>query len=333
MKRKTACFIGTAAVLAGAWSICRNARYPLPREYRVFNKFFIPGILLSPKRVAAGNRLIRKMKPPQLPEGVEKRTEWVCTDENTRIRLTIYEPEQSAASLPCLVYYHGGGFCFEDAWYIHRNAAEYAKTARCKVVFVHYRTSDIAPFPTPFADCCAGLGHVWDNSERLGIDRAKIAVGGDSAGGALAAACCLWARDLGRIKVCFQMLLYPVTDSRMEHASMQKYVDSPLWNRSLNKKMWQLYLREGEHGQRAYASPLQAEDFSRLPPAYVEVEEFDCLHDEGIAYAEALRKAGCLVQLEDVKGTFHGFDIVGKAEQTRRMLRIRGDALRHIFWN
>ena len=154
-------------------------------------------------------------------------------------------------------------------------------------------------------------------------------MGGDSAGGALAAACALRARDEGGPWLCFQLLVYPVTDCRMETNSMRKYTDSPMWNAVLNRKMWELYLRDEDHGTPQYAAPLLAHDFSNLPPAYVEAEEFDCLHDEGIAYAKALEAAG--VQVEDVRGTFHGFDFFTGKEISKTMVQKRTQALRRAF--
>lgn len=131
--------------------------------------------------------------------------------------------------------------------------------------------------------------------------------------------------------MCFQLLVYPVTDCRMETDSMQKYTDSPMWNAGLNQKMWELYLREGDHGTPQYAAPLLAHDFSNLPPAYVEAEEFDCLHDEGIAYAEVLEAAGVEAQVEDVRGTFHGFDFFTGKEISKAMVQKRTQALQQAF--
>lgn len=118
-------------------------------------------------------------------------TEWIDSGKGGKIQLTIYRPETMKNDMPCLVYFHGGGFCLEDAPYIHEHMAKYAAKAECTVVFVQYRTSEKHPFPIPFADCWAGLEYVRKKSEDLHIDRKRIAVGGDSAGGALAAACTL----------------------------------------------------------------------------------------------------------------------------------------------
>ena len=112
---------------------------------------------------------------------------------------------------------------------------------------------------------------------------------------------------------------------------MRKYTDSPMWNARLNQKMWELYLREGNRGMLPYAAPLLARDFSDLPPAYVEVEEFDCLHDEGLAYAKALEAAGVAVQVEDVRDTFHGFDFFTGKEVSKAMIQKRIQALRQFF--
>lgn len=182
-----------------------------------------------------------------------------------------------------------------------------------------------------FADACAALRYAWDNAAALGIDRMRLAVGGDSAGGALAAGCAQWARDCAGIGLCFQLLLYPVTDCRMQTDSMRRGRDTPLWNARLNRRMWRLYLRGGAGDHPSWAAPMLAERFDGLPPAYVEVEQFDCLHDEGIAYAAALQAAGVSVQVEDVRGTFHGFDVFRKADLVKKQIEARSRALRTAF--
>ncbi len=177
----------------------------------------------------------------------------------------------------------------------------------------------------------AALRWVWDNASELRVDRKRIAVGGDSAGGTLAAACALRARNEAGPRLCFQLLVYPAADCRMETASMRKFTDSPLWNARLNRKIWELYLRDGDKGMPEYTAPMLAADFSNLPPAYVEVEEFDCLHDEGAAYAQALRAAGVDVELEDVPGTFHGYDFFIGKEISQTIVQKRIHALRRAF--
>lgn len=310
-----------AGIGPGVWCAHRDKKYPVQKELRFANKLVCPGWVASRGTARFSNWLLDRMAlaMPVPPQGVESRRTQIISADGAPVHLTIYRRSGLDWRAPCLVYFHGGGFCIRDQGYIHRYAAQYARGAECAVVFVHYRTADAAPFPAPFEDCYAALRRVWDNTSKLRLDRARIAVGGDSAGGALAAACALRARDEGGPKLCFQLLVYPATDSRMETDSMRKYTDSPLWNAGLNRKMWAIYLRDGDHGMPQCAAPMLASDFSGLPPAYVEVEEFDCLHDEGTAYAKALERAGVLVQLEDVKGAFHGFDFFMGKELAKTM--------------
>ncbi len=341
----------------------RRRRYPVAKGYFLPGLLAVPGRVLTPRTAALSNRILRLLPLPGPIDGIRRRRLHIEAEDGEKLALTVYEPEKDKpenphgassgenGGLPCLVYFHGGGFCIGDAGYIHRNGMDYARQASCKVVMVHYRTSDRFPFPTPFQDCCTGLRYVWEHSAELGIDRSRLAVGGDSAGGALAAACSLWARDEAEIRLCFQLLIYPVTDCRMETESMKKYTDSPLWNARLNRRMWEIYLRDIHlrdirlhdirlHDIRrqldsekisAYASPALARDFSGLPPAWIEVEQYDCLRDEGIAYGEALQRAGVAVEIKMRRGTFHGFDVFRGAAGTQQALRERGEALRRGF--
>lgn len=332
MKKKYIAALAAGAA-ASAWCVQRDRKYPVRRELRFANKLAVPGWTLNLKTAEMANRALNRMALtlPAPPKEVERWGTQIFSEDGTPVRLTRYRPEGLDWAAPCLVYFHGGGFCMRDAGYIHRYAARYAEGARCEVVLVHYRTADIAPFPAPFEDCYAALRWVWENAPRLRLDRARIAVGGDSAGGALAAACALRSRDEGGPRLCFQLLVYPVTDCRMKTDSMRKYTDSPMWNARLNQKMWELYLRDGDHGMEQYAAPLLACDFSDLPPAYVEAEEFDCLHDEGIAFAKTLEEAGVEVQAEDVQGTFHGFDFFADKKIAKAMAEKRIQALRDAF--
>ncbi len=332
MKRKHWAVLAAGAA-AGAWCVYRDQKYPVRRELRFANKMVVPGCVLSAGTAKLANRILARMRLrlPAPPQGIERRGVQIPSEDGASVHLTIYRPKDLDWAAPCLVYCHGGGFCMGDAGYIHQLAARYAQGARCMVAFVHYRTSDIAPFPVPFQDCYAALRWVWENAPALRVDRARIAVGGDSAGGALAAACALRARDEDGPRVCFQLLVYPVTDCRMETASMRRYTDSPFWNAGLNRRMWELYLRNGDGGTPEYAAPMLARDFLGLPTAYVEVEGFDCLHDEGIAYAQALRSAGVPTELEDVRGAFHGYDFFAGKEISEVMVQKRVEALRRAF--
>lgn len=230
-----------------------------------------------------------------------------------------------------LVYLHGGGFFFGAAGYHYANAKQYALQTPCKVIFVDYHLTPKHPFPIPAGDCFAAWLWTHENAERLGISKNKIAVGGDSAGGTLAAAVSLMARDRKASMPLFQLLVYPVTDRRMQYDSHKKFTDTPMWNSRLNVKMWDGYLPDKNIADIAYASPMEAESFACLPPTFVETAEFDCLHDEGIAYAKALQNAGINVTINETKGTMHGYDIVQNASVTKNALAQRIKYLQTAF--
>lgn len=243
------------------------------------------------------------------------------------IEVLILEPEGAENAKNCLVYFHGGGFLFPAAGYHYRLAVRYAKETPCKVVFVQYRLTPKHPFPVPAEDCYAAFRWAKEN-----LNCTHFAVGGDSAGGALAAAVAQMCRDrLGHCPL-FQLLVYPVTDRRMDTESNHRFTDTPMWNSKLSEKMWEAYLPDPTTPNIAYASPMEAESFADLPPAYVETAEFDCLHDEGLAYAEALRAAGVSVWVNETLGTVHGFDIVQKAPITQAAVAARIDYMREIFY-
>ncbi|MCC3865692.1 alpha/beta hydrolase [Terrisporobacter petrolearius] len=319
------------AGLIGTWFYHRDKKYPLTKGYYLMNKFSVPDKVLTLSNVKLANRLLSKGGLPKTPDGIIREMQYVKTENEEKIPLSIYKPKDMNYNIPCLIYFHGGGFFLKDEAYMHKLVCEYVKKAKCMVVFVHYRTADEYPFPTPFKDCCNAIQYVWENTEQLNVNKNKIALGGDSTGGALTGACTLWCRDETDIKLCFQMLIYPVIDSRMETETMKKYVDCPLWNSSLIKKMWKFYLRNGINGKKEYTSPILAEDFSELPPSYIETAEYDCAHDEGIDYAKSLISAGAKVHLEDVKSVFHGYDVFFNTEITKRMIEKRAQALHSAF--
>lgn len=331
MKKTYLVMTGVTAA-AALWCRLRDKKCPLAKGYSLMNKFIVPDGLFSYRVLKMANRRLASMELPEPPSGIKRTEKWIAVAKGEQIRLTIYGPRRTGKAMPCLVYFHGGGFCLEDAPYIHEHMGAYAEKAGCAVIFVHYRTAGSHPFPVPFEDCWAGLTYTRQNCEELHVDRNRIAVGGDSAGGALAAACALRSRREGKSDLCFQMLIYPVLDARMNTGSMKKYTDSPLWNARLSKKMWERYLKNGTFGKRCYASPAEAEDFHELPPAYIEAEQFDCLHDEAVNYWRALREAGVSARLQDVRGTFHGFDVFTKTMITKKMVNIRCQALRRAFW-
>lgn len=285
-------------------------KYPINKEFSPYSRFAPP----IRNAIIAG-WMGSMMRPPHWiwrDREVSVRKENLQRYDVAEIEVLVFDPYGIEEPSPCLVYYHGGGFFFGGAGYHYKLAKQYALNTPCKVVFVQYRLAPKHPHPTPAEDCYAALRWTFENAEKLNVDQEKIAVGGDSAGGALAAAVCQMARDRGTDLPCFQLLVYPVTYRRMNTESNRKYTDTPMWNAELSVKMWQGYVKSEDAPDIAYASPMEAKPFEGLPMAYIETAEFDCLHDEGIAYGEALRAAGVAVAFNETKGTMHGFDIVEK---------------------
>lgn len=247
-----------------------------------------------------------------------------------KIDALLYEPKNTKDKLPILVYYHGGGFIYRAAPYHYRLVKDYCRLGDCKVLMVDYRVTPRHVFPVQTEDCYAALKWVVENAESLVIDKSRIAIGGDSAGGCLCAATGLMNRDRGLTKLCGQMLVYPVADRRMITDSMKKFTDTPVWNSVLSAKMWKLYLTDKNVEHIGYASPAEASAFSNLPTAYVETAEFDALHDEGINFANSLENAGVPVTIK-TSATMHGFDMAGKSEIVKKSVEARTAFLRKIF--
>jgi acetyl esterase len=226
------------------------------------------------------------------------------------IPIRVYAPVASTATKGALVYFHGGAFVLGDLELEHGRCVRLAAEADVVVVSVDYRLAPEHPFPAGFDDCVAALAWTVANAEDLNVDPARIAVGGSSAGGALAAAVALHARDNGGPHLAFQMLIYPVIDSRLETASTLAFETTPGWTSIASTRMWANYLSDQRDATSPYASPAHAESLVGLPPAYVMTAEFDPLRDEGIAYAARLLADGVSTDLCQIAGTAHGFDLI-----------------------
>jgi acetyl esterase len=223
------------------------------------------------------------------------------------VEVCVITPRDLAAPAPALYWIHGGGFVLGDVDGDLAATAHIAAAAGLVVVSVEYRLAPEHPFPAPAEDCYAGLTWLAEHADELGVDPARIAVAGVSAGGGLAAAVTLMARDRGGPALCFQLLDIPDLDDRLCTASMLEFVDTPVWNRPKAILSWQAYLGPGHQGGTSpYAAPARAADLRGLPPAYVVTCEFDPLRDEGIEYALRLMQAGVPVELHHYPGTFHG---------------------------
>ena len=241
--------------------------------------------------------------PPIEIAGVEDRT---LPGPEGEIPVRIYTPEGSAP-FPVLVFFHGGGWVIGDLESHDALARKLALEAGCLVVAIDYRLAPEAKFPAAPEDCYAATCWVTEHAAEIGGDPARIAVGGDSAGGNLSAVVAQMARDRGGPELCFELLVYPVTNHDYSTPSYTENAEGYFLTRASMEWFWNHYLSEASEGQHAYASPLRAHSLAGLPPTLVITAEFDPLRDEGEAYAEKLRQAGVPVSCTRYDGQIHGF--------------------------
>lgn len=249
-----------------------------------------------------------------LPSGPTPGEELLDVTDLSDPPVRVYRPKGVAGDLPGLLYLHGGGFCLGSVATEHPLCVQLALALQCVIVSVEYRLAPEHPYPAGLDDCYAALVHL---AQMDGVDPRRVAVHGLSAGGGLAAATVLKARDLGTPAVCFQSLGIPELDDRLETPSMQAFTGTPLWSRPQAVLSWQYYL--GGRPADAYAAPARAEDLAGLPPTYLTTMELDPLRDEGLTYAMRLLAAGVSVELHSYPGTFHGAQVVRGAAVVDRM--------------
>lgn len=240
------------------------------------------------------------------------------------VSVRIYTPEGIEERVPALFHIHGGGFVIGSLDSEMGSVIALCRHLNIVIVSVGYRLAPETPYPGGLEDCYTAWLWSLENAASLSIDASRFGITGMSAGGGLAAATCLLCRDRNSPLPIFQFLGIPELDDRLETPSMQKFVDTPMWNRPNAELSWDYYL--GEQFQRGgdnvpyHAAPARAEDLSNLPPAYVSTMEFDPLRDEGILYAMKLMQAGVQTELHTFPGTFHGSTLFTSAEISKREL-------------
>lgn len=276
--------------------------------------------------------LLSAMPAPELPDGLAVDVRTIAgLDDDPDLEVRVYRPQDLPGDAPALLWIHGGGLVLLDAASDEANCARRATDVGCVIVSVDYRLAPEAPFPSAVRDCYAALWWLSDNAAELGVDPARIAVGGASAGGGLAAGLALMARDRGGPAICFQHLVFPMLDHRNVTHSSHVITDGRVWNRAANVAAWAYYL-DGADEVSPHASPAIATDLAGLPPAYIPVGDLDLFLDEDVAYAQALSRAGVAVELRVYPGAFHASSgLVADAPLSVRWRHDEDDALRRAF--
>ncbi|WP_431131390.1 alpha/beta hydrolase [Variovorax paradoxus] len=306
-----------------------------------------PGTLLTARMASVVERMARaghpsldQLTPEEAKASYEKgagvlevpkpdlaRTE----DVGVRVRdgfelpMRLYAP--SREKLPALVYFHGGGFTVGNIRTHDTLCRVLSMKSGCAVVSVDYRLAPAHKFPTASNDAWDAFAFIANEGARLGLDTSRLAVGGDSAGGTLAAVCAILARDAG-LPLALQMLIYPGTTAHQDTASHLRYADGPLLTKALIDYFFGQYVRTPADRDDWRFAPLLADDVDGVAPAWIGLAECDPVVDEGIAYADKLRAAGVAVDIEIYRGVIHEFLKMGRA--IPEALQAQDDAARAL---
>jgi acetyl esterase len=280
----------------------------------------------------ARRRLAESVKPlVGTGEPVAKVEDMTIPGPAGDLPVRVYWPS-AEPDLPVVAFFHGGGFTIGNCDTHDGTSRAIANRSGAIVMSVEYRLAPEHTFPAPLDDCYAAAAWLAANAASLGGDGSRLAVAGDSAGGNLAAAVALRARDAAGPRIAFQLLVYPVTDlssSRDRHESQRTNATGYFLTHTQMEWFRSQYLRDDSAGDDPLASPLVADDLSGLPPALVVTAEFDPLRDEGEAYAARLREAGVPTTLRRVDGVFHGFfSMIGLIPGSAEAVDAAGTALR-----
>lgn len=304
-------------------------KYLLHPDFKFANLVYTPTDLVGIKALNYLN--VRSVQHLDLGEDIRVDQHEIVTEHNPGLHIMVLSPQEVSEPLPCVIYYHGGGFMFKASSILIKNMADYVKRLHCVVVIPNYRLLPQYPFPNGFDDAYETLEWVSNNGSTLDIDKDKIVLQGNSAGGALAAGIALKARDNNGPPIALQLLIYPVTDYQQNSDSMNDYWDAPIWDAKKNRRMWTQYLTVVDQPLLGYASPLHALDHHNLPDTYIEVAEYDCLRDDGLAYGRALECSNNKVITNVIEGGVHGYDNFINSRYVDGVIDQRMQLLRKVF--
>ena len=296
----------------------KNNKYPISNEFGIYKIYKIP----FNERVFRNADKLMSVLPKTLKETkkVVFKTKEIESYDNEKINIYIFEPKKIDTE-KIFLYIHGGGFVFRGAKNHYNFCRKLAEEGLCTVVYVDYRLAYKYKYPTPVEDAFSAYKYILKKGKKY----KKIIIGGDSAGACIAIDVIRKVKNLNLHIPDYLMLLYPVLDKRMNTESMTKYTDTPVWNSELNRKMWDIYLKNNT----TYISPGEMIDVSFIPKTYIETAEYDCLHDEAIEFAEKLKKQNVDVIINETKQTMHGYDIKN-GKITKKVINDRMELIKKI---
>jgi len=278
---------------------------------------FIPGFSFGPRLTAFARRGAGPGKPPVLDDLTVEDVHVPAAAGSPAVSLRLYRPKQPAGKppatpTPALYWMHGGGFIIGQPEQDQANNIALVRELGMTVAAVRYRLAPEHPAPAAVEDAYAGLRWLHANAGALNVDPARIALGGASAGGGLAATLALLAHDRGEVRLAFQLLVYPMLDDRTVTRTDLDTRFVRLWSAASNAWAWSAYLGHspGAATTSPYAAAARRQDLTGLPPAWIGVGTLDLFHDEDLAYAKRLNESGVKCELQVVEGAFHAFDVV-----------------------
>jgi len=306
-----------------------RASEPNPQVQTMLNGLNLPprpALSVAGARAALNDVLISDTPA----ETVTRVRDFLIPVEDGEIPVRAYEPHDDGP-FPVLVYFHGGGWVRGNLETHDDLCRSITNEADCVVLSVDYRRAPEHPFPIPHEDAFTAAEWAVEYADVINGDPERVAVGGDSAGGNLAASVALRSADRGRSHLVYQLLLYPITNHDFETKSYQENAQGYMLTRRGMQWYWDHYLERDIDGRHPYASPLQAPDLEGVPPAMVMTAGFDPLRDEGAAYAERLQKDGVAVDHEHFADMLHAFVSFPELDRAADGLAVIGSGLRGAF--
>ncbi len=300
----------------------------------------IPQLTLTTESLPQTRALLKEMNA-QLLAGVPEFPDVAATEQRIPgpqdapdVRVLVYRPKNVSTAVPALLWIHGGGYVLGDADQAGPQLKMIVSTLGCAAVAVDYRLAPETPHPGPVEDCYAALKWLYTNASGLSVDATRIAIGGDSAGGGLAAGLALLTRDRGEVPLVFELLIYPMLDDRtVTAADPHPYTGEYIWTADSNRFGWTALLGQELGGPNVspYAAAARAEKLEGLPPTYISVGTLDLFLEEDIEYARRLMRAGVPTELHVYPGAFHGFPMAANAKVTQAHTRDYLNALAQAF--